>query len=443
VLNGLVAACRREWQVLAALVVGVAALAVQLDPAPYALAHEAVPLAIARELRGGTGLLEAVSAWPSRALAPLHPLIVSFASRAWPAFPEGLTLLAVMDACFLAGAAWFAGATAARLGMTRPTTAVSVLLGFIPLLIVLRDVRVSPYPLVIFTGTAVVWFTMQMNDRSAFVAGILSGAAGLIWPGAIGLPLAVGAAWWRRSTRVAVVSTLLGLVPVSMWWGAMWIGVGVDPGEVLVPSRTTALAWWIPWSMLTAALVAIGPLMQRFKLVSASVLFAVVVVLLGGAGVGRPGLGVMVVLPWMMLLFAEWVRDKHTRAGLHPYRVAWFTGAVGVIVAGALLVHRTTLSENDGIPAAVRLDMLAQGTLLGVEETPTLASDMPAHLAVRLDRSVRPLGKLCASRVTHLGLVFPENQAAWMVEQAALGVLVEPLFEITDGPALFTVRCDS
>jgi len=454
-LSHVISACRREWSLLAALGVGVAALAVQLDVAPLALAQGAVPLAMARELRAGTGLLEAMSLWPEGALAPLYPLIVSVVSRAWPAFPEGLTLLAVMDACFAAGAAWFVGVTAKQLGATRSSTALGVLLGFTPLLILLRDLRVGPYPLALLIGTAAIRLGLNKSERAVLGAGVLAGAAALVWPGAIALPLAVGASWWRRSTRVALIGALIGVIPVASWWAIVLIRFGLDPEETLLATRVGSLPSWVMWVTLAAGLVAIGPLVSRFRRVSAVLLFASVAALIGGVGFGVPEAAVATAFPWLIPLLVEWLDDGRAEGRARTFRTVWTGGVAVLALAGTVLLQRETnrwlqLSQWEGrdrirlpqgIPGAVRLDMLAQGTIFGVEEPPVLASDLRAHLSVRLDRPVRALRRPCEDGVTHLGLVYPQAQASWLARQADVGASMEPLFEITDGPALLAVRC--
>ncbi len=89
-------------------------------------------LVLAKALAGGDGFrFVHIPETPTAVgFPPLHPFLVSLVWRAWPTFPENLTLLRLLSAAVLAGAAWLVIAHAIRLAI--PTLAVyaGTLVGF-------------------------------------------------------------------------------------------------------------------------------------------------------------------------------------------------------------------------------------------------------------------------------------------------------------------------
>ncbi len=203
-------------------------------------------LVLAKALAGGDGLR--FVHMPETPIAvgfpPLYPFLVGMVWRVWPAFPENLTLLHLLSAAVLAGAAWLVIAHAIRLAIPRLAVYAITLLGFscVPLLSV--GVLPSAEPLLLLVAAVALWFADRRDDRksSAFLAGTFAGLAALTaqW-GVIMIPaVAIGFAtrrWWQSSGVCLGVALLVVLVGRMVFWGAVvgWAGsetAVTDPATV-------------------------------------------------------------------------------------------------------------------------------------------------------------------------------------------------------------------
>ena len=202
-------------------------------------------LVLAKALAGGDGLrfVHMPEAPIAVGFPPLHPFLVGMAWRAWPAFPENLTLFRLLSAAVLAGAAWLVIAHAIRLAVPRLAVYASTLLGFsyVPLLSV--GVLLSEEPLLLLVAAVALWFADRRDDRksSAFLAGTFAGLAALAaqW-GVIMIPaVAIGFATrrqWQSSGVCFGVALLVVLVGRMVFWGAV---VGWAGSEIAVTDLAT------------------------------------------------------------------------------------------------------------------------------------------------------------------------------------------------------------
>ncbi len=409
-------AVREAWPAVVALVAGGFALAAQLDLAPGALAADAIPAALTAQIRLGAGVVETFGLWPTNAVGPVYPLLMSVLTRAWPAFPDGLVLVAVVDAALLAGVAGLS-ATAGRRSSEWAVADALPLIAMLPLVIALHGTRAGPLPLAAAFVTVAVYGSLA---RRRWLPAVAVAAAALTWPGAALVGPAVAASQWERDRVGAGVMLGVGFALPVLWWGATaagapWAAFTVDqvfnPWTVAGLAAGVLIAWPLTRSLAEAPAVGLS----------------VLALIVGGSALGRAHEGVLLALPLALLA------PRAAVAGLGRGVTVCAVGAAALVLAIGAADTKDRL--------AVRVDMLSQGIILGIDAGSSIVSDRPAHLAVRLGVAVQSLDALCVEPTTHAALV-EDGGAAEAVVAGRSSAELAPLFRITDGPALLEVRCD-
>jgi hypothetical protein len=448
-------------------------------------------LVVAKALAGGVGLRYAhlPGAPPALDLEPLYPIALSVLWRAWPAFPENLTLIGIFDAAILGAAAWVVAIQTRRLPLPSFAVHATLVLVFVsvPVLALAANRFAEPLSLLLFGGA--VWAADRRPGslKWAVAAGLLAGLAGLTTRAALVVPvgICIGLLLQRRawSALVSLVAGLAVLAPWGWWliresavsapWvseshaalAAMtWLNVAqwVVDIPVIAPFAgwiLPRLPWWVSFpaaTLLFAAVVAGGAALFRLvpSLVVSVMLFALAAAFLPDAGAPS----IWVVLPWLALFAAAgairaWAATRRTRAVV--------VALVGLIVIGYLpkavvgIIGRAFESERvartasvETVVASVRNEIPDEGIVgtpaaelvylytgrTAVPPPPVEPNDPTARS--QLERS------WCGRGVTHVAAVGRGYGGGGSTGRfVPLDSVLYAVFELNDGQALYALTC--
>ncbi len=460
---------------------------------------DGIYVVLAKALAEGEGYryLHLPGAPPGVHFPILYPAVLSWLWRAWPVFPQNVTLFQLFDASAFGVAAWLVALHARRWNVDPIAQYVALPMAFLafPLLAIVGVRFSEPLFLALLAGAVVTADRGEVGRASGALAGVLAGLATLtrsIGAAAIvGIPVAL----WLRRQRAGALSAFIAAIATAAPW-FIWIGGqgdAVDPriasnyGTYLAAAgqagfldilRGIDLRVFAPLARLTLPAVPAWIGLALAGLLMASVVWGAVTVaprvpaLVTTLGVYlavvtvwpfAPDRFVWIVVPWMVLLavvgsMAAWRKGR------------WGRLAVGVLVVAvalgyprreiASLVGRQFTGTAEGItePFAV----LVPAIQAEVEADAVVASEdealiylytgrhaVPSYLFSWSGRSTTPLpgdttlGFYCDAGVTHIALSGPQAPGAPMVrhlEQRSDSTL-SLLFEITNGPALYRFRC--
>lgn len=487
------------WPRTLALAVFAAALWAQADALVGVFYDDGVYVALAKALAEGEGYrnIHLPQAPPAVHYPILYPFVLSLAWRLWPSFPANTALFELLDAAFLAGAAWIVARHAMRWS-SRWARFAMLPAGFLayPLLAAVGVRFSEPLFLFLLAGAVCVADRTSVSPRVAFAAGLLAALAALtrsIGLAAVaGIPLSLWLRGARRGAVWALVPAALMLTPWFLWvavrgseidpriaanygtygqyvaqagLGALIAGLdlsGFAPlARLILPPLPAAL--WLPAAITVVALALWGAVKSYGRapaLVLTLLFYGAVVTLWPFA----PDRFVWIVLPWIFLFLAAGGADLAARG--RAGRVA-----VAVVVLLALAGYGRTEAIslwNRGFSASAEGISRTLGWVVPpvVAETPpdaVIASPdealiylytgrraVPAYLFRREGREANvPILQhearefLCQSGVTHAVVSGPGADEAAVV--AGLGrrpdVSLQPVFSITDGAALYRFRC--
>ena len=428
-------------------------------------------LVLAEALAGGDGLrfVHMPETPTAVGFPPLYPLLVGVVWRVWPAFPENLTLLHILSAAVLAGAAWLVMAHAVRLAIPRLPVYAATLLGFscVPLLSV--SVVPSAEPLLLLVAAAALWCADRRDDvkSSAFLAGIFAGLAVLTaqW-GMIMIPaVVIGFATrrrWRSSGICLGVALLVVLVGRMVFWGTVvgWAGsefAVADPATVsgfqsdatatsqlfhALPGRSVLLAVVPAVALVFWGAVSIGR--------DAPALVSVVALVVAGIPLGFPATK-WVAIPWVFLLCAIGVvrlGESNPRFRVPGAVLVSLVGMVYLWGALSTLPGRAflqELSDQSGAYSKVVSSIVAE-----TPETAVIASRHDTLVFLYTGRRTLHYGEsqppdedanagirlLCARGATHL-----LTDGRWQeTDNTGSGSAVS-MFRLTHGLGLYRVEC--
>lgn len=451
------------------LVVLVLALAQQAAGAiPGTYLVDGLNLSAAVSLARGSGLAFAhLPGTPDAATwLPAYPAVLSVVVRMWPDIPDNITLIQLVNALSMAGAAWALSASFRQIRFPPLFFDVAVLLAFWNP----RLLGLTTYPfgealflLLVFTGIGLI-DRPGSGVRTHAVAGVLVTFAALtVVPGSVALAAAVAAPLIRRQWRPAVAVLIPAGVLVGAWRGITERGSGLvstslalardyDPqGEALgslVSGGWHGLA--VPVSGLMLALFVWGVLVLARQrpafVVAATGMLAFVLV-----WPDPPTRWSAACLPFLLPPAAVGLRRAwgvHRRARLPVLAVLllWL-GAYGApLVRGT--VARTVAQE--GADARERYAIALASVAQELPADAVVATDADAMVFLMTGRRAVPVhgleldggvSGLCEQGATHvlwLG-VGGERPAALASGSGDDGLA--PLFEMAGGPALFALSC--
>lgn len=448
-------------------------------------------LVAAKALAGGVGLRYAhlPGAPPALDLEPLYPIALSVLWRAWPAFPENLTLIGIFDAAILGAAAWVVAVQMRRLPLPSFAVHATLVLVFVsvPALVLAANRFAEPLSLLLFGGA--VWAADRQPGslKWAVAAGLLAGLAGLTTRPALVVPIGIciGLLLQRRAwvSLAPLVAGLAVLAPWG-WWlirenavSAPWVSeshtalaamtrLNVAQWSADVPVIAPVAGWilpGLPWwlsfpatALVFAAVVAGGVALFRLapSLVVSVTLFALATALVPDAGAPS----IWVVLPWLALFAAAGaIRAWAANRGTRPVVVA----LVGLIVIGYLpkavvgIIGRAFESERVARTASVEMvvasvrNEIPEESVVGTPAAelvylytgrsavpPPPADPADPTAPAQLERS------WCGRGVTHVATVgrgfFGGGSTGRFVPHDSV---LHAVFELNDGQALYTLTC--
>ena len=427
----------------------------------------------------------------------LYPAALSLLWRLWPSFPANVALFQLLDSAALAVAAWAIALHARRLEWPAAVQYVALPAGFLafPLLTVVGVRFSEPLFLALWATSLLAVDRDDVTERHALVAGLLAGLATLTRT--IGVAVIGGvvvALWVRRRRRPSITAAVAGGVVLLPWFAWLLAHPGaVDPriasnygtyldaaGQagilgllpginlgVLGPLARLALpavpgAIWYPLAVLLFGVLLRGAVSawRRVPAFALSLAFYVIVVALWPYASDR---FVWILAPWAALLglgggWLLWRRGAPAR---------WVVATLAVAVSAGYLPReavslggRGFVGAAEGISAPFRL-LLPSITAETPPETVVAVSDealvylysgrraVPSYLFRWQGRRTDPLtadesvAYFCENGVTHLALTGPGAAAGPTVRDLASAEesVLEPLFQVTSGPALYRFSC--
>ena len=432
--------------------------------------RDALQLLIAKSLAEGEGLrLINTPGAPSVVAAPLYPFFLSFVWRVWPAFPENVTLMAIMDATLLAGAslgfAWYLPKRSMPAWLAYGVT----LLAFLNVpMIWMAGARV-PEPAF---WTAAIWavFIADFGKNTrlwAVVSGLLGAFAALSI--SIGWVVLGGVAvgWMRRGAKqLAIVAVMVGGVFAAVVWGvliassqtgASYVGVsGLVSNPVIGLAGVADIASSVfPWGgpavvgVVAIALVVGAILGTWMMFAEAPALVVTSACLVAVASLRGSGTAAWVMAPGLVVLVC---------GAIHKCADRWPKSQKPVMVFSALLVAgflwqaaAVTLSRSyagPGLAAGEPFDWILPSVRQELPDSAVIATERPFMVYLHTNRrTVGPpgpdagfSGSLCTQGVTHL----VENRTGGgFAGREISGSQFTALFAMTDGPALYRLECKS
>lgn len=482
-----------------ALLVFAVALWAQADAMVGVFYDDGVYVTLAKALAQGEGYrnVHLPGSPPAVHFPILYPFVLSLAWRLWPSFPANTALFEVMDAAFLAGAAWLVAKHAARWS---PAWARFLMLpaGFLayPLLATVGVRFSEPLFLFLVAGAVHLADRTHVSRRTALVAGFLAGLAALTRSIGLAAVAGVAAALWLRRAKLEAVWALVPATLLVMPW-FVWVAVQapeIDPriapnygtygqyvaqaglggllsgldmrgfapiARLVLPTLPTVL--WIAAAVAVVALVIWGAARayeDARALVLTSLFYGAVVILWPFA----PDRFLWIMLPWVFLFLATACKDLAARGA--PGRAAVIVAALLALLGYGRtevisLSERRFAASAEGISRtlglvvpSVAMETPKDAVIASPDEALiylyTGRSAVPAFLYRREGRTANvPLllgeirGFLCENEVTHAVVSNPRADEAAIVR--ALGarpdVSLRASFTITDGPALYRFQC--
>ncbi len=490
---------RNLWPKALAIFVFALALWAQTDALAGVFYDDGIYLSLAKSLAEGDGFSYGhLPGDPAGVRYPfLYPFILSRLWIMWPSFPENLTLFSLFDSAALGVAAFLIARHGRRLGLSDIFTAVALLAGFAAFpLLAMVGVRFSePMFLALFAGAFLVADSGEPSGRRALASGLLAGLAALTRSLGVAAIIGISLGYlYRNARKPALISLSVGLlilVPWAMWvssnaggldprltsvYGTYWEGAGrMGPieflagasGQVFSPVARLLLpalpgSVWLVLALTIAGLTLWGGYRGFSKapaLIASLALYAGVVTVWPYT----PDRFVWIVLPWVLMLMSV--------GGWDLWRRGRYWRAVPVLVAAAVLfgyvprnlnslTHRGFAATAEGISqpfrllvASVSLELPADAVIASADEALialyTGRDAVPSHLSFLDGRVENPLSAsqsldfFCETGVTHIALSGHGAPAAAVVDQLVRDSTepVQPLFAVTNGPALYTVRC--
>jgi hypothetical protein len=489
----------RRWPQLLGLGVFVVGLWAQGDALVGVFYDDGIYVVLAKALATGEGYRNIhLPGSPAGVHYPfLYPALLSLLWRLWPSFPANVVLFQLLDSAALGIAAWAIALHGRRLEWPAAVQYVALPAGFLafPLLTIVGVRFSEPLFLALWATSLLVVDRDEVTERRAFVAGLLSGLATLTRT--IGVAVVAGvvvALWIRRRRRAAVAAAVAGAVVMLPWFawllthpgavdpriasnygtyvdaagqaGILGLLPGVNVG-VLGPLARLALpalpgALWYPLAVLLlgALLWGAASAWRRVPAFVISLVFYVIVVALWPYASDR---FVWILAPWAALLglgggWLLWRRGAPTR---------WVVAVLAVAVSSGYLPReaaslggRGFARTAEGISAPFHLllpsitEETPPGTVLAVSDEALVylysgRTAVPSYLFRWQGRRTDPLttdesvAYYCENGVTHLALTGPGAAAGPVVRELASAdeSLLEPLFQVTSGPALFRFSC--
>ena len=487
------------WPGLLALGVFIVALWAQTNALVGVFYDDGIYVVLAKALAEGEGYryIHMPGSPPAVHYPFLYPAVLSLLWRVWPAFPQNVTLFQLFDAGALAVAAWAIAIHARRWGVPGVAQYVALPLGFIAFpLLANVGVRFSePLFLALLASALLLVDRKNVSLRAAVMAGVLVGLTALTR--SIGIAALVGipaALWLRGHRRPAVVSAITAFVVLSPWIVWLLTNAGAVDSRIAANYGTYLEAAGRPGLLTTLGGLNLGALSPLARLTLPAALplvwyplaaLLVAAAVSGAVTVARrvPALVATLAVYLLVVAFWPWTPDRFlwilvpwlallaTAGAVSAWRYGvWARGAVTVLALALLIGYgrRETMSL-----AGRRFARTAEGISQPFRAlVPAIASELPADAVVasadealiylytgrrsvpsvlfrRENRASVPLppdttvGYFCETGVTHLVLSGVGGPAAPLVDQlsAARDSPITPLFELTNGPALYRFRC--
>jgi hypothetical protein len=466
-------------QIVGVLVFGIALWAQVGDAYVGQHLEDGLLLVLGKSWTRGDGLsfLHLPGSPTATAIPPLYPMLLSVVGHIWPAFPDNLVLIQIVDSGVLAIAAWIITTHLIALHGPPVVTAAVVLVGFLSSSVLGLTVSAFSEPLflALAAGSILLADRNEATLHSAVEAGLLAGLAALthgLGP-AVVIGVTLGYAV-RRQWPLAGAALFVGVVVFAPWF--VW-SITTTRSNVLADAAMTATraasagdrgvlglgtmigqllpqlpGWlWYPLGLLALTLAAVG-MVARWRDASAlPITFGLA--LLWASVVDRATVRwIWVLFPWFLVLAFWGARRLWTYTGSVRVAVAIAAGILAVSyvpkpIADVLqrrIAHDVTSANED-------LTRLVYTIVQELPDSAVIASDVDAMIYLYTSRQAvpapppniegvndSPLSYYCRYGVTHIARV--EN-ARW---HGALGVpdsVVQPVFELTGGPALFKLQC--
>lgn len=454
----------RRWPVapkVFAVVVFTAALWVQSRAPAGLYLHDGLNVIVAKAIAAGDGLryIHLPNAPPALDVAPLYPLVLSLGWLVWPSFPGNLALMAILDSGALAAAAWILASHAETLPIPRRAACVGLALGFLsaPLLGLVGARFGGPLALALFAG-AVATADGGASARRAAAAGAIAGLATLANGACASLVAAIPVALTiRGGVRRGALAFGTALAVIAPWltWALIHSAPAVtsDPSHAVeaLPMFTTAgdALLRLPVGLAAVALAAWGGI-ALFRLVPSSVLGVAAYAAVLALEPAQTSRSVWIVLPWLGLFAAVgtvrvWAVKRSTRGAVIVavtlLLMAYVPPAFRALAFREFAERSHARGERFRLLAVGIAEETAPEAMVGVEvpELVYLYADRATVAASQVRDTTAPF---CAGRP---GYVASAGGAWWRGredgDKSFLDSWLTPVFELTDGPALYAVRC--
>lgn len=494
---------RRELEARWPLILALGVFALALWAQPNAMVgvffDDGVYVALAKSLAEGHGYrnVHMPYAPPGVHFPFLYPVVLSLLWRLWPSFPANVTLFQLFDAFALASAAWLVARHAAR--WASPVARyVALPIGFAAFpLLTMVGVRLSePLFLALTAGALFATDRHRPVLRHAVAAGGLAGLAMLTR--SIGLAVVAGvvlAFLLRGHRRLAAGALVTALLVVSPW--IAWV---VIVGDLLDPRLTANYGNYVAdvreagiLALITGVdLRAFGPI-ARLGLPALpswmwypAAMALVGVVVWGAVGVARPARALVsvlafylalvtvwlftpdrfiwVLLPWVCMLGVMGATDLWRRHMAFRPVVALLGLAVtfGFLKAEARsLTRRGFAAAAEGISApfavlapSVKEETAPHAVIAGADEAlmflysgrrsvPGVLFQWEGAGGRKYLSSGETAAFYCDMGVTHIASTGPGDEVHRIIDPllSESGSVVVPLWQLTNGPALYQFRC--
>jgi hypothetical protein len=447
-------------------------------------------LVVAKAMAGGDGLAYAHLPGnpPAVDLAPLYPIVLSVLWRAWPVFPDNLTLIQILDAAIFGAAAWVVASHARRLPVPAVAVYTTLLLAFVsvPALTLAGSRFSGPLALSLFAGAIWAGDRKSGDLRWSVVAGLLAGLAGLAARAALVVPAGVVLGLLVRRKPREVMATLGAAVVVLIPWG-VWLLRQDAPADAWIVENHAAIAatvppiveawgpnvpvvshfanwilghlpWWVSYPggvlLLAAVIVGAAALFRPApSLVISVALFTLLAAMRSDLRLNES----WIVLPWFGLFAAAgavraWAANRRTRwavltavglilIGYVPHAVVGVAGRTFDADRSARSRSVATLvgsvvneTPEEGIVAVAAAELVYLYTGRSTIPPPLIEPGDSTALAQLADR-------FCDRGVTHVASLgrgfFGTSTDRLLLPASALSLV----FELYDGQALHNLKC--
>ena len=457
------------------LVFAVCLAAQRADIMAGAFGLDGLNLSSARGIADGVGWRwpHLVGVPPSAATQPLAPVVAIIATLLWRATPDNILLVQLLNAACLGVAAWATARVVTRWPVPAWMGHVGTVAGYltVPMVALTRSAFAVPFAALLLAGLMVTMDGAGQSRGRAAVAGALAALMGLtVGPALILIPAVALILGRRGNTRVAVAASVAAMVVLAPWIPIMFRGLpaGVEASRLAATGQEVQSGWY----MVTGVVGALVPTLRGvLRVVAGAVIWLAAV---WAAWTLRRVFAGWLLLLVLALAAAAWPLPQRSWSTLLVPWVAplvvvglWrLWGAnrltripVGILSVSLLVVFAvptvTGLVRRTGSELPVDGDSLERWLMSIDNELPpgaVVASDRDGLVYLHTGRrtvaapvagSLGPetVRSWCAAGASHVA-------ASGLVPGFSTGLLglaadstIDPLFRLTDGPALYRLPC--